>query len=287
MPEWLNIPIRSIGMFVLLIAVTRIIGRKVASQLTFFDFVLGITIGGIAALISMNMVENLANAIIGLSVWVLLAIGLTYLTLKSKWIRDLIYGRETVLIKRGMVMEDNLKEVRYTPEDLLRQLRKKNVFELADVEFAVMESDGEINVLLKPEHKPLSSKDLNIEVASESEPQTVILDGNIMDEPLSNLGLNRQWLQTELDKIGISPENVFIGQVNSMGELYVDLFDDAWQIPKPSTRDLLMHTLKKSQADLETFALDTNDPMTKSMYSDTVKELKGIITELEPLLINK
>ncbi|GAB7386570.1 DUF421 domain-containing protein [Bacillaceae bacterium] len=283
-PEWLVILIRSITLFVLLIVLARLLGRKTASQLTYFDFILGITIGAIAALISLNLVDNFAYALIGLFSWVLAAVAVSYLTLKSKWIRDLLHGRETVLIRHGKIMEDNLKEVRYTPEDLLRQLRKKNVFDLGDVEFAVMETDGEINVFLRSEKQPITPQDLRVNVAPESEPQTVILDGNIMDEALRNLGLNRHWLHVELDKIGVSPENVFIGQVDAMGELYLDLFDDAIQIPRPTTKDLLFSSLKKSEADMETFALQTNNLEAKGMYQEAAKELREIIAELEPVL---
>ncbi|MEW9674554.1 DUF421 domain-containing protein, partial [Ammoniphilus sp. 3BR4] len=193
---------------------------------------------------------------------------------------DLVRGRETVLIKHGKVLEDNLKEVKYTGEELLSQLRRKNVFNMADVEFAVMEANGEVSVMLKSEQTPITPKHLEWKVASQAEPQTIILDGNILDEGLRNQGLNRAWLKVELDKLGISPENVFIGQVDSSGELYVDLFDDAIQIPKPTTKDLLFATLKKCEADLELFALATEDEATKKMYQDLAGQLTRVITDV-------
>jgi hypothetical protein len=158
------------------------------------------------------------------------------------------------------------------------------VFDLGDVEFAVMEANGEVNVLLKSDKLPLTAKAMRLALPPAAEPQTVILDGNVMDEALANLGLSRGWLHVELDKLGISPENVFVAQVNSMGDLYVDLFDDAIQLPQPSARAMLYGTLKKAQADLETFALQTNDANAKQMYAACAKELKEVINELEPIL---
>lgn len=280
MPEWILILIRSILMFFLVITFLRFIGRKQTSQMTFSDFVIGITIGGIAALISLNIVTNLAYGLIALGVWVLMSVVVNYLSLKSKWFHDLVRGRETVLIRHGKVLEDNLKEVKYTGEELLSQLRRKNIFNMADVEFAVMEANGEVSVMVKSEQTPVTPKHLEWKVASQAEPQTIILDGNILDEGLRNQGLNRAWLKVELDKLGISPENVFIGQVDSSGDLYVDLFDDAIQIPKPTTKDLLFATLKKCEADLELFALATKDAAAKRMYHDLASQLAGVISDV-------
>jgi len=280
MADWIIILIRSVIMFLFVITFLRFVGRKQTSQMTYSDFVIGITVGGMAALISLNVVTNLALGFVGMAVWILLMVLTNYLSLKSKWFHDLFRGRETVLIKHGKVMEDNLKEVQYTGEELLSQLRRKNVFNLADVEFAVLEGNGEVSVLLRSEQTPITPRHLEWPVASQAEPQTVILDGNIMDESLRQQGLNRDWLKVELDKLGISPENVFIGQVDSNGDLYVDLFDDAIQIPKPTTKDLLFATLKKCEADLELYALSTDDPAVRKMYQKSAEELTGVISDL-------
>ena len=171
-------------------------------------------------------------------------------------------------------MEDNLKKERYTTDELLELLRKDNVFKVADVEFAVLETTGDLSVLLKKENQPLTAKDLNLTVASEKEPQTVIMDGEILDEPLSTAGRSRQWLHTELAKLGVTIENVFLGQVDSYGQLTVDLFDDKIQVPSPQEKPLLYATLKKCQADLELFALGTENPKAKKMYTENSKKLQ-------------
>jgi len=280
MEEWIIILIRSVIMFLIIVTFLRFIGRKQTSQMTYSDFVIGIVLGSTATLISFNVIKNLALGLIGFTAWVVLLVVLNYLSLKSKWFHDLFHGRETILIKHGKVLEDNLKEVKYTGEELLSQLRRKNIFNIADVEFAVMEANGEVSAMLKSEQTPITPKHLEWQVAANAEPQTVILDGNIMDEALRNQGLNRQWLQIELEKTGISIENVFIGQVDANGDLYVDLFDDAIQIPKPTTKELLYATLKKCEADLELYALSTNQPEVKKKYQDGATELSEVLQSL-------
>jgi uncharacterized membrane protein YcaP (DUF421 family) len=205
-------------------------------------------------------------------------------SLKSKAVRDVAQGKETVLINHGKVLEDNLLEVRYSPEDLLSQLRKKNVFKVADVEFAVLEPTGEVSVLLKKDQQPVTAKTMGMNIGLESVPQTVMLDGIIMDEPLTAMGLNRRWLHTELEKVGVAPENVFIAQVDSAGQLYLDLFDDAIRLPQPKTKELAYATLKKCQADCELYALATKHPDAKEMYGHCSRELSQAIEELEPWL---
>ncbi|MCL6639181.1 MAG: DUF421 domain-containing protein [Firmicutes bacterium] len=284
MPEWLNVLLRSAGLFFLTLLLVRLIGKRQTSRLTFFDLVTGIAAGVIAAAISLNLAGNPVNGLIALAVWTLFPAAAYLLAIKSKAVRDIVMGRETVLVNHGKVLEDKLLEARFTPEDLLSQLRKKNVFNLADVEFAVLEPTGEVSALLKKDKQPVTATTLGVDAGRESVPQTVILDGIIMDEPLAAMGLNRGWLHTELEKAGVAPENVFIGQVDSAGQLYLDLFDDSIRVPKPKAKELAHATLKKCQADCELYALGAKEPAAKKMYGDSAGILAEVIQELEPLL---
>ena len=167
---------------------------------------------------------------------------------------------------------------------MLELLRKKDVYQVADVEFAVLEATGDLSVMLKKENQPLTAKDLNLSVPSIKEPQTVIMDGVIMDEPLATIGRSRAWLHTELDKLGVTVENVFLGQINSFGELTVDLFDDKLQVASPQERPLILSTLKKCQADLELFALGTESKEVKQMYRLNSEKLQEAIDKVTPIL---
>jgi len=283
-PEWLEVVIRSLLFVVVLFLITKWLGKKQLSELSFFEYVVGITIGSIGAEVITGLERNMFNGIIGIVVFAAIPFLAGLLSLKSKTFRDFIEGRATVFIKDGKIMEENLKKEKYTTDELLELLRKRDVFKVADVEFALLEPTGDLSVMLKKENQPLTPKDVNLTVASVKEPQTVIMDGEILDEPLSTIGRSRNWLKTELEKQGVTIENVFLGQVDSYGELTVDLFDDKLQVPSPQEKPLILSTMKKCQADLELFALGTEAKEAKQMYSKNSEKLQEAINKVTPIL---
>jgi uncharacterized membrane protein YcaP (DUF421 family) len=284
MAEWLQILLRSLGALVVLFAFTRILGKKQISQLTFFEYVMGITLGELAGFVSTDIEKHYFYGILAMTVWFIIPFGLELLTLKSKLLRNWFEGKGTIMIKEGKVLEDNLKKERLTADELLEQLRGKNVFNPADVEFAVMETGGGLSVLLKKDKQPLTASHVGIKAVNEVEPQTVIIDGKIMEEPLATIGLNPGWINSELEKIGLTVENVFLGQVDAYQQLYVDLYDDNLKVPLPQGKALLLSTLKKTQADLELFALTTVNPDAKTMFGNNAQKLDDLIKDLKPML---
>jgi uncharacterized membrane protein YcaP (DUF421 family) len=284
MQEWLVVSLRTILTIGVLFLMTKLLGKRQVSQLSLFEYITGITIGSLAATIPIEMDGTWHLGIISLVVWVVVSLGIEFLQLKSKTARDILDGKTTILIKDGKILEENLKKERLTTDELMEQLRSKDVFRVADVEFAVMEPSGSVNVLLTKENQPITPSHLGVQVAPEQEPQTVIMDGNIMDEPLSTIGLNRAWLDTELEKIGVAIENVFLAQVDSYGQLFVDLFDDQIIVPKPQDLATLFATLKKCEADLEMFGLSTSNKQVKQMYEKCSNELEEVISNVRPVL---
>ncbi|MEK5443628.1 DUF421 domain-containing protein [Fredinandcohnia sp. FSL W7-1320] len=286
MPDWLGIATRSLALLLVLFLLTKWLGKKQISQLSFFEYINGITIGSIAAEVATGLDKKIAHGLIGMGVWFAVPFIVGIISLKSKTVRDFAEGKGTVFIQDGKVMEDNLKKEKYTVDELLAKLRDKNVFQVADVEFAILETTGTLSVLLKKENQPITAKVLNMAVAPIKESQTVIMDGEIMHEPLSSSGNSLEWLETELDKIGVSIENVFIGQVDTYGQLTVDLFDDKIKLPSPQEKPLLLATIKKCQADLELFALQTNSQSAKEIYQKNSEKLKEALKKVTPFLSN-
>lgn len=286
LPAWLDIIIRSFVMLVTLFLLTKLIGKKQLSQLSIFEYIAGITIGSVAAEISTGLQKDFLHGVYSLLVWTIVPFTINLVSLKSKKLRDLLEGKATVLIKEGKIYEENVKKQRYTTDELLELLRKKDVFNVADVEFAILEADGNLNVLLKKEKQPLTPQDIQLTVAPEKQPETVIMDGNILDEPLSASGYNRRWLQAELEKLDVTTDNVFLGQIDSYGQLTVDLYDDQIQVPRPQEKPLLLATLKKCQADFELYSLATESADAKSMYSKNAQRLEALIQKTTPFLQN-
>lgn len=285
MDTWLIILFNSIILFFLTLVLSRFMKKKSIAKATPFDFISYVVIAILVILISLNLINNIYFGLITLAVWVLMPIVLDFASMRSKWIYNIINGKERVLIKNGKVMEDNLSKERMTGQEFLQELRSKKVFNLADVEFAVMETTGDINVSLKADKKPVTSYDLGKKVAPKTESQTVILDGNILNEGLTNIGLNQGWLKTELEKKGVALENVFIGQVDSSGDLYVDIFDDMIEVPKTQVKEMLYANIQKIQADLMSFSLETENDIAKTMYLKNAEKLKNVMGKLEPYLL--
>ncbi|WP_410511678.1 DUF421 domain-containing protein [Paenibacillus sp. BR2-3] len=285
MPEWIEVALRTLLAVAVLFVMTKLLGKRQVSQLSMFEYITGITIGSLTAYVSLDLQSTWYLGLVSMIVWVGVSLGMEFLQLKSKTARNILDSNATVLIKDGKILEDNLKKERLTTDELMEQLRTKDVFRVADVEFALIEPSGNVNVLLTKENQPLTPKHLGIKVAPEQEPQTVIMDGEIMDEPLATIGLSRQWLNTELEKLGVAIENVFLGQVDSYGQLYVDLFDDQIKVPQPQKKAALLATLKKCEADLEMFGLSTKEQKTKQMYKQCSVALEKVINEVKPLLI--
>ncbi|WP_068775500.1 DUF421 domain-containing protein [Paenibacillus sp. FJAT-26967] len=284
MAEGFEVALRTLISVVVLFILTKLLGKRQVSQLSMFEYITGITIGSLAAVISLDLESSWYLGLISLCVWVAVSLAIEFLQIKSKKGRDIVDGTGTVLIQNGKVLEENLKKERLTTDELLEQLRKKNAFRFADVEFAIMEPSGDINVLLTRENQPLTAKHLGIKVAPEAAPQTVIMDGKMLDEPLAEIGFSRGWVNTELEKLGLIVDNVFLGQIDAFGQLYVDIYDDKITVPAPQEKAKLFISLKKCEADITLFALSTRDKAAKHMYEQCSRELTEMIQELEPVL---
>jgi len=285
MNTWSILLFNSIVLFFLTLVISKYMKKKTLARATPFDLISYAVIAIIITLISLNLINNIYFGLTTLAVWALMPLILDYASMRSKWVYNVLHGKERVLIKNGKVMEDNLSKERITGQEFLQELRSKKAFNLADVEFAVMETTGDINVSLKADKKPVTASDLGKQVGSKTEPQTVILDGNILNEGLTNAGLNQGWLTTQLEIKGVSLENVFLGQVDSSGDLYIDLFDDLIQVPKTEVKEMLYASIEKTQADLMSFSLDSDNEAAKTMYSQNAEKLEKIIKKLEPYLL--
>ncbi|AYY25037.1 DUF421 domain-containing protein [Bacillus cereus group sp. Bce033] len=284
LPEWTLVILRSVFILIILFAITKWLGKRQISQLSFIEYIAGMTIGDIAAQVSTGLDSKFFHGVFAILIFAVVPFLTGILSLKNKTARDFFEGKSTVLIKDGKILEDNLKKEKYTSDELLELLRGKDAFSVADVEFAVLEPSGELNVLLKKDRQPLTAKDIGLKVANEKEPQTVIMDGNVLDEPLSASGHNRAWLHSELEKLGVVIENVFLGQVDSYGQLTIDIYNDKLQMPSPQNKPLLLASLKKCHADLELFSLETKSKSASEMYSKNAKQIEKILNKVTYLL---
>lgn len=218
MKDALEIVVRTLAAIVILFFLTKLLGKRQISELSLFEYITGITIGNIAAYISLDLEELWYLGIISLVTWVCASVGIELWTLKNKKVGDFVDGKGAVLIKDGRLLKSQLRKERMTMDELLEQLRKKDVFRLADVEFAVLESNGELNVLMKKQYQPITPDMLGWKMSAEKPPYTIIMDGQLLDAELELAGKNRNWLNHELHKIKVKQENVLLAQLDNDGE---------------------------------------------------------------------
>lgn len=219
--------IRSAIAFFTLILFIRIIGKQQVAQLTFFDYVVGITIGSIASTISVQINENTLASLIGMATWTVLTIVLAYLSLHNVWIRKVISGEATVVIENGKILEKNLKNIRIPIDELISVLRTQGVFDIKDVEFALFEPNGDLSIQKKSQKQPVTPKDLLIQTQYDGLPTNLIMDGILLTDALQSLNLSKAWLNHQLEKKSINDfENISLAQLDTQGYLYVDLKGD-------------------------------------------------------------
>lgn len=231
MSGWGQIAIRAVGALIILFAMTRILGKKQISQLTFFEYITGIVIGDLAGFLSTDVEANYMHGVIAMIVWFSIPLLAELLAMKSKMIRILLEGKGTVFIQAGKILEKNLKKERYTTDELLEQLRTKSVFNPADVEFAVLEPSGDLSVMLKEENQPLTPMAIGLHPKRIRPPQAVIMDGTVQEEGLDALGFNQQWLDQRLKQSGAKLDDVFLAVADENGGLYTDFYKDKLKTP--------------------------------------------------------
>lgn len=215
--------------FVVLFILTRIMGRKEISQMTFFNFVSAISIGSITANLAVNGNLSVQNGVIALVIWTVFTLIVAFIDIKSKKARKFTTGEPVIVIKEGRIMEDALRSTQLDIDALRTLLRQKNVFTFKEVQYAIFETSGQLSVLKYESNQPATKKDLNIIPKDNIYPLAteVISDGKINTNNLQRLGKNEDWLYQQLQNSGIKDINqVFYGEVLPNGTLYIDKKDD-------------------------------------------------------------
>lgn len=223
----INILGRNIIAIVILFIFALLIGRRLISQLNFFDFIVGITIGSLAASLSIDKSLPISHGILSLITWGLVPIIISKFALGSLAARKLFDGIPMVVIENGRILEENLKKQKYNINDLLEELRLGGVFNISDVESAILETNGRISIQLKPQKQPATPADLNIPISQQGLYANIIIDGRILKEQLSLINHDQAWLIKEIGKRNIeSVEQIMFASADSKGNLYIDLKED-------------------------------------------------------------
>jgi uncharacterized membrane protein YcaP (DUF421 family) len=216
---------RTLGSFVFALLLLRLTGRKSISQLNYFDFLTVNMIGGLLSSYITSPEENLDIFLAPIAV-VAADLLADRIAIKSRLGRKLLEGKPVIFIENGKILEKNIAKMHYNIAEVLAALRYHGIYNLSDVEFAVLEVDGNISVLKKSQHSSLTPKDLNIPTQYEGLSSVIISSGKILPENLRKNNLGYDWLENKLKEQGINDiSRIFLASLATDGSLYVDLKD--------------------------------------------------------------
>ncbi len=202
--------IKSIGSIIALFIFTKIMGKKQVSQFNMFDYVLGITIGSVAAEIAVNLEAEFYKGIIVMAVYTIISLIVSFVTNKSIIMRRFLTGVPIVLMENGKLLETGLKKAKYDVNDFLEQARSNGYFDISEIEYALMEPNGKISILPKSKYAPLTPSDLKVKVSYKGLVANLVIDGKIMEENLKEIHKDKKWLLTRIKNNKATLEEILL-----------------------------------------------------------------------------
>jgi len=224
-----DLALRAVVAFLAVLLIACVLEQERSGEITFYEYLAGLTIGVISGGIVITRLNPLP-LLVALFIFSALTYLMRYISLKSRAARKLLTGEPVIVIQNGKIMEQSMQRLHYSTDDLLMQLRTKGVFNIADVEFAVLEPNGRLSVLLKSHKMPATREDMQLESQYQGVSSELIVDGEIIYQNLKQNNLDEAWLIGELAKQGIkSSEDVLLAMLDTQGNLYVDKKQDGLQ----------------------------------------------------------
>ena len=216
MSDFLNICFRTILVLVILFFITKMMGKKQISELNFFDYVVGITIGSIAADISLDIEKDMIAGIAALFIYGFISYIISFVSIKSILARRFFIGVPTVLVEKGKIIESGLKKSKIDVNDLLMEARENGYFNLDEIDYALMEVNGNISFLPKEKEKPVTKKDMKIKCSNEGLTVNGIIDGKYMVNNMTAINKDKEWLDHELKVNGYDNyDNILLATIDN------------------------------------------------------------------------
>ena len=222
MEYWIKIPILSFSSLIVLFILTKIMGNKEISQLSMFDYTIGITIGSIAAEMATSLDANFMEPLIAMVVYAIVAVLISLISSKSLVFRRIIQGKSVILYDNGRIYRENFKKTNLDLNEFLMQCRTNGYFNLAEIQTAILESSGKISILPKSLKRPVNPEDLNLNPPTDNIVTNLILDGKILKQNLKAIGKNEEWLLNQIKNQGIPKLNqIFLATYDNENNLSI------------------------------------------------------------------
>ena len=223
--DWVQVGdtiLRGLISLVTLFLITNLLGKKQVSQLSLFDYVIGISIGNFAAEMSINLETNEFTGTLAVIIFGLVAYLVSWLSMKSIFLRRFFFGSPSVIIQDGKILDNEMRKCRIDLNDLLEQARIAGYFDISQIAFAVMEVNGSMSFLPKGIYEKPTVGDMNISVKKQGMLANVIIDGKIMTHNLENINKNENWLRKEIKKQGYKDiEEILLATVDVNNEVTI------------------------------------------------------------------
>ena len=217
----LNIFFRSLILYAIVVLVVRVMGKRQIGQLQPFELVIAIMLADLASAPVDDVGVPLLKGVVPIFALAFAQITISFLSLKSERFRTLVGGSPSILIENGVLQQKKLEQLRINLNDLLEQLRSQNIANIDDVEFAILETNGNLSVFPKSDKKTPALEDLNIQSKPESIPVTLIMDGQIMYKNLKKTGRDLNWLLGRIKDLGLDRKSVFFAYLDTQNQLKV------------------------------------------------------------------
>lgn len=222
MQDILKVIILSAVSEIFLFILTKLMGNKEISQLSMFDYIIGITIGSIAAEMATSLEADYKQPLVAMAVYAIIAVIISIIGMKSQKARRFIYGNSLILLDNGKLYRKNFKTAKMDINEFLVQCRSNGYFNLSDIKTAILEPNGKISFLPKSTNRPATPSDFNITPSPASIDVNVIIDGRIIFENLQNTGHDEMWLQKELVSQGYEKiEQIFFATLDNQNNLCI------------------------------------------------------------------
>lgn len=213
--------IRTVILFVVVVVALRLMGKRQIGQLQPYELVVIIMLSELAAIPMEDTGIPLVRGLVPILTLLAAEVTLSYISLNSERARGVICGTPSVVIEKGRIVESEMKRLRLNINDLMEQLRSKNMPNIADVEFAILETSGHLSVIPKSHKRAIIPEDLNLPVKYEGLPTTLIIDGYVFNKNLARINLSEEWLMEELKKYNVKNEkDVLFASLDTEGKLF-------------------------------------------------------------------
>ena len=219
--DFLYIVILSFVSIAVLFILTKLSGSRQISEMSFFDYVIGITIGSIAAEMATNIDLEWWKGITAMTIYALTGILLSFISQKSISARKFISGQPIILIEKGKILRKNLFKAKIEINDLLTSARNNGYFNLADIEYAIMETTGKISFMPVAQKRQLTPKDFNFAPMADGLYINVIIDGKIIKKDLKNARITENELKDQLKDRGVKAENILLATIDNKKQLTI------------------------------------------------------------------